>query len=336
MEKPILSVKNLVSYYETGVGTVHAVDGVSFDIAPNQTVGLVGESGCGKSSLARAIVGLMKVKSGSVVLDGVEVVGLGRRAMRAHRPMVQMIFQDPYSSLNPRLSVGRIIEEPLLVHSRGSKAERREKVINLMDLVGLRPEWASRHPHEFSGGQRQRIGIARALALEPKLLICDEPISALDVSVQAQVINLLADLQKELGLAYLFIAHDLSVLRYFADAIMVMYLGKIVEVADRRQIWSQPLHPYTRGLIDAAPRTNPETARATPRQHLAGEIPSPMNPPSGCNFRTRCPCAEAKCAEIEPVLQRFENGRQVACHLVTTDASGPYSPHENLRKLSTA
>jgi oligopeptide/dipeptide ABC transporter ATP-binding protein len=329
MMEPVLSVQNLQVHFETRSGIVHAIDGVSFGIGPGETVGLVGESGCGKSSLGRAIVGLVKVTSGSIRLNGADVTGLNRRAMHAHRTVVQMIFQDPYASLNPRLTIGRIIEEPLLVHRRGNRVERRERVQRLMKLVGLRPEWVSRHPHEFSGGQRQRVGIARALGLEPKLLICDEPVSALDVSVQAQVINLLVDLQKQLGLSYLFISHDLSVLRHLADRVLVMYLGKIVEVAPRREIWARPLHPYTQGLIEAVPLPDPTMVRTPLRQRLAGEIPNPLDPPSGCRFRTRCPHAIGLCSDAEPPLRVLQSGRQVACHLVTSGAAGPRSPRDS-------
>jgi oligopeptide/dipeptide ABC transporter ATP-binding protein len=328
MTDPVLSVRDLEANFETRGGTVRAVDGVSFDVGHGETLGLAGESGCGKSSLGRAIVGLVRASAGSIRLNGTEVAGLNRRAMRSHRPTVQMVFQDPYGSLNPRLTIGRIIEEPLLVHRRGNRVQRRERVQQLMRMVGLRPEWASRHPHEFSGGQRQRVGIARALALDPRLLICDEPVSALDVSVQAQVINLLVDLQRELGLSYLFISHDLSVLRHLADRILVMYLGKIVEVAPRREIWARPLHPYTQGLIEAVPLPDPASARTKLRRRLAGEIPSPFDPPSGCRFRTRCPYAIGVCVEAEPPLRVIEGGRQVACHLVTSDAAGPHSPRD--------
>ena len=314
---PVLAVTDLAAHFETRAGTVRAVDGVSFEISTGETVGLVGESGCGKSSLGRAIVGLARATAGSIRLDGAEVAGLDRRGMRPYRATVQMIFQDPYASLNPRLPIGRIIEEPLLVHRRGDRAERQAKVVQLMQRVGLRPDWIARHPHEFSGGQRQRIGIARALALEPRLLICDEPVSALDVSVQAQVINLLVDLQEEFGLAYLFISHDLSILRYLADRVLVMYLGKIVEVAARREIWARPLHPYTHGLIEAVPLSDPAAALVTARKRLAGELPSPLDPPTGCCFRTRCPHAVAICAESEPRLRQVAGNRQVACHLVS-------------------
>ena len=326
MTTPVLAVTDLAAHFETRAGTIRAVDGVSFEIAAGETVGLVGESGCGKSSLGRAILGLVRATAGSIRLNGAEVAGLDRRGMRPYRATAQMIFQDPYASLNPRVPIGRIIEEPLLVHRRGDRAERRAKVVQLMQQVGLRPDWIDRHPHEFSGGQRQRIGIARALALEPKLLICDEPVSALDVSVQAQVINLLVDLQQQFGLAYLFISHDLSILRYLADRVLVMYLGKIVEVAARREIWSRPLHPYTHGLIEAVPLADPAAARVATRKRLTGELPSPLNPPTGCCFRTRCPHAVAICAKSEPKLQRMEGNRQVACHFVSvTDgvATGP-------------
>jgi len=335
MTEPVLSVRDLAAHFETRVGMVRAVDGVSFEVGPGETVGLVGESGCGKSSLGRAIVGLVRASAGSIRLNGTEIVGNNRRAMRLHRPTVQMIFQDPYASLNPRLTIGRIVEEPLLVHRRGNRVQRKERVQQLLQLVGLRPEWVSRHPHEFSGGQRQRVGIARALALEPKLLICDEPVSALDVSVQAQVINLLVDLQRDFGLSYLFISHDLSVLRHLADRILVMYLGKIVEVAPRREIWGRPLHPYTQGLIEAVPLPDPAAVRTRQRRRLAGEIPSPFDPPSGCRFRTRCPYAVRLCGEAEPPLRVLQGGRQVACHLVTSGVAGPNSPSDsNIAVLS--
>jgi oligopeptide/dipeptide ABC transporter ATP-binding protein len=322
MSTPILSVRDLAVRFETRAGTVHAVDGVSFDILPGQTLGLVGESGCGKSTLGRAIVGLVPPARGSIKLAGEEIAGLSRRALRPYRSRVQMIFQDPYASLNPRLTVGRIIEEPLLVHGLGTRAQRRVRVAGLMERVGLHPDWAGRHPHEFSGGQRQRIAIARALALNPKLLICDEPVSALDVSVQAQVVNLLVDLQKELGLSYLFISHDLSVVQHIADWVVVMYLGKLVEAAPRRHLWSQPLHPYTRGLIDAIPVPEWRPADRTPRQLLKAEIPSPLRPPSGCRFRTRCLHATDTCASLEPVLRQLPDDRLAACHYVGADATG--------------
>ncbi|MBI4182818.1 MAG: ATP-binding cassette domain-containing protein [Proteobacteria bacterium] len=319
---PLLSVVDLKMHFRIRGGSVYAVDGVSFDIARGETVGLVGESGCGKSTLGKTIVGLIKPTAGAVYLDGNPISGLSRRALRPLRPRLQMIFQDHYASLNPRLTVGRIIEEPLLVHGMRDRKERRARVASLMRRVGLHPEAAGRHPHEFSGGQRQRIGIARALALNPRLMICDEPLSALDVSVQAQVINLLRDLQREFGLAYLFISHDLSVVRHIADRVMVMYLGRIVEVAERRTLWSLPLHPYTRGLIAAVPVPDPETAGRRRRELLEGEIPSPSNPPSGCRFRTRCPFAAPVCAGRDPPLRPVAAGRWVACHFVEEAPGG--------------
>jgi oligopeptide/dipeptide ABC transporter ATP-binding protein len=260
-------------------------------------------------------MGLVPVTSGAIRLDGQEVAGRSRAALRPLRPVMQMIFQDPYASLNPRMSVGRILEEPLIVHHRGDAAQRRERVRWLMEKVGLRPEAAARHPHEFSGGQRQRIGIARALALAPRLVICDEPVSALDVSVRAQVINLLMDLKSELGLAYLFISHDLSVVEHVSDRIAVMYLGRIVELADRRTLWTRPLHPYTRALISAVPAGSPD-APATERIRLVGDLPSPIDPPSGCTFRTRCPMAVPDCAVRAPGLRALAPGHEVACHRV--------------------
>jgi oligopeptide/dipeptide ABC transporter ATP-binding protein len=313
MADPVLSFRDLRTHYPTKGGVVLAVDGVSLDVMPGETVGLVGESGCGKSTLGKTAMGLVKSTSGSILLDGAEISGLSRSALRPLRPKMQMIFQDPYASLNPRMSVARILEEPLIVHGIGTAAERKERVRWLMEKVGLRPEAGSRHPHEFSGGQRQRIGIARALALQPRLVICDEPVSALDVSVRAQVINLLMDLKRELGLAYLFISHDLSVVEHVSDRIAVMYLGKLVEVAERRTLWTQPRHPYTKALISAVPSTSPG-ASSVGRIRLTGDLPSPIDPPSGCRFRTRCPLAIDRCAAEEPALRSLAEGQLVACH----------------------
>ena len=316
MSSPILSVAELEMHFPTRAGVVRAVDGVSLDIAPGETLGLVGESGCGKSTLGKTAMRLTRPTAGSIRLEGVEISELSRGALRPMRPKLQMIFQDPYASLNPRLTVGRTLEEPLIVHGRGSAAERRDRVRWLIDKVGLRPEALQRHPHEFSGGQRQRIGIARALALDPKLVICDEPVSALDVSVRAQVINLLMDLKRDLGLAYLFISHDLSVVEHVSDRIAVMYLGKIVELADRRSLWTQPLHPYTRALIAAVPVADPAAPARSRIAKLEGDLPSPLDPPSGCRFRTRCPIAVAACAEREPLLKELAPGHRVACDRV--------------------
>jgi len=320
--RPLLSIAGLVVHFQTPQGTVRAVDGVSLDLYKGETLGLVGESGCGKSTLGKAIVGLVKSTEGSIQLDGNEISGLGRRELRRHRARLQMIFQDPYASLNPRLPVGKIIEEPLSVHGVGKKAERRAAVIRLAERVGLRPEMLTRHPHEFSGGQRQRIGIARALALNPEIIICDEPVSALDVSVQAQVVNLLGDLQRERGLSYLFISHDLSVVQHLAHRVAVMYLGKIVEQARRRSLWVRPFHPYTRALLAAVPVPDPAQPKLIDEAMTDGEIPSPIDPPSGCRFRTRCPYAQAICAEREPPLREVVEGHFVACHLVERKPDG--------------
>ncbi|MEQ9642132.1 MAG: dipeptide ABC transporter ATP-binding protein [Alphaproteobacteria bacterium] len=319
---PLLSVRDLTTHFPTRAGLVHAVDGVSFDLQAGETLGLVGESGCGKSTLGKTVMRLVEPTAGTITLDGVDITRLSRRRLLPHRRQVQMIFQDPYASLNPRATVGRIIEEPLIVNRVGIPAERKDRVAWLMERVGLRPEAASRYPHEFSGGQRQRIGIARALALNPKIIICDEAVSALDVSIRAQIINLLADLQAEFGLAYLFISHDLSVVEHISDRVAVMYLGKIVEVAGRDRLWSTPLHPYTQSLMSAVPVPDPEIARRRQRQRLQGDLPSPLNPPAGCRFHTRCPFAVEQCRAAEPALRDLPGGRAVACHLVEVGAGG--------------
>ncbi len=314
---PLLEVRGLVKHH----GDVRAVDGVSFQIRAGETVGLVGESGCGKSTLGRAVMGLAPLTDGEVCLDGQVVSGLPYAQLRPLRKRMQMVFQDPYSSLNPRRTVGQIIDEPLKVHGIGTAKTRRAQVLELMSKVGLSPESASRFPHEFSGGQRQRIGIARALALNPALIVADEPVSALDVSVQAQVINLMVRLQQEMGLSYLFISHDLAVVHYIADRILVMYLGKIVEVSDRKRVWKQPLHPYTAGLLAAHPSPDPAGAHR-PHLRIEGDMPSPTAPPPGCRFHTRCPFTEPRCATEEPPLRELPDGRSVACHLVTVTADG--------------
>ena len=314
-EAPLLLVDDLVKHFPVRDGTVHAVDGVTFELAAGETLGLVGESGCGKSTLGKTLLRLHPPTSGSVRLQGRELASVSRRAMKPLRRDLQMVFQDPFASLNPRTTVGRAIEEPLIVHGIGTRAERRERVQWLLQKVGLPQDAANRHPHEFSGGQRQRIGIARALALQPKIIVCDEPVSALDVSVRAQVLNLLADLKDEFGLAYLFISHDLSVVEYVCDRVAVMYLGRIVEIAPRQRLWQQPLHPYTRALLDAAPLPDP-TRRRGRRVLLDGDIPSPVDPPSGCRFRTRCPMQIPVCATDTPHLLTAGAGthHQVACH----------------------
>jgi oligopeptide/dipeptide ABC transporter ATP-binding protein len=311
----LLSVRDLTKSFRVSGGTVHAVARVSFDVARAETVGLVGESGCGKSTLGKTILRLIDPDSGSIALGGEEIGHLNRSALRPHRRRMQMIFQDPYASLNPRITVGRLIQEPMDAHKIGTVAERKDRVVWLMQRVGLRSEHAERFPHEFSGGQRQRIGIARALALNPDLLICDEPVSALDLSVQAQVLNLLVEIQEEFRLSLLFISHDLSVVAHLADRIMVMYLGRIVEIGTRDSVWERPQHPYTRALIGAVPRLDPDEARPD-KLALSGDLPSPMNPPTGCAFHTRCPLATDRCAREVPALRVLADGSQVACHLV--------------------
>jgi oligopeptide transport system ATP-binding protein len=298
------------------VGAVHAVDGVSFEIRRGETLGLVGESGCGKSTTGRTILQLYKPTSGHVYYEGTDLTTLKREEMRKMRRQMQMIFQDPYASLNPRMTVADIIGEPLAVHGVANGKEIQDRVQHLLEVVKLDPAFASRYPHEFSGGQRQRIGVARALALQPSLIICDEPISALDVSIQAQVVNLLEELQKEFHLTYLFIAHDLSMVRHISDRVAVMYLGIIVEIADRVDLYENPLHPYTQALLSAVPIPDPVTDAKRKRRVLEGEVPSPVNPPSGCRFRTRCWLAEKICAEKRPEFREITRDHLVACWMV--------------------
>ncbi len=296
------------------VGAVHAVDGVSFSIKRGETLGLVGESGCGKSTTGRTILQLYKPTAGSVHFDGVDLVHLKGEELRGMRRKMQMIFQDPYASLNPRMSVGDIIGEPLMVHNVSNAKEIQERVEHLLRLVKMEPSFVNRYPHEFSGGQRQRIGVARALALQPSFIICDEPISALDVSIQAQVVNLLEELQEQFNLTYLFIAHDLSMVRHISNRVAVMYLGVIVELADRDALYNTPLHPYTQALLSAVPIPDPVADAKRKRVILEGDVPSPVNPPSGCRFRTRCPIAEAICAEERPAFREIMPDHFVACH----------------------
>jgi len=307
----LVRVENLVKYFPVRaggllrqtVGQVQAVENVTLSIPRGKTLGLVGETGCGKSTLARCVAGLIPVTSGRVTFDGQDIANLPRRAMRPVRREIQMIFQDPYSSLNPRRRVGSIIGEPFAIHKIASGAERKRRVQELMERVGLNPEHYNRFPAEFSGGQRQRIGVARALALQPKLIICDEPVSALDVSIQAQVLNLLADLQRDYGLTYLFIAHDLDVVRHVSDSVAVMYLGRICELGPKEPVYSSSRHPYTTALLSAAPAADPDAAADRQRIILAGDVPSPIDPPSGCRFHPRCPKAQALCSETEPQLE---------------------------------
>jgi oligopeptide transport system ATP-binding protein len=297
------------------VGAVKAVDGVSFEVRRGETFGLVGESGCGKSTTGRTILQLYKATAGSVRFQGVELTKLRTGEMRRMRREMQMIFQDPYASLNPRMNVGRIISEPLVVHGVGSERERKDKVAYLLEKVGLNPYYVNRYPHEFSGGQRQRIGVARALALNPDFIVCDEPISALDVSIQAQIINLLQELQETFNLTYLFIAHDLSMVRHISDRVAVMYLGVIVEMAEVQELFEKPLHPYTEALLSAVPVPDPVVEMTRERIILQGDVPSPVNPPSGCRFRTRCPKVMDICSKEQPAWQEAAPEHWVACHL---------------------
>lgn len=322
MSNTALQAVDLVKHFATGssgvfgrsTNIVQAVDGVSFTLPAGKTLGIVGESGCGKSTLARVVTRLIEPSSGSVFLDGVDITSLSGKALREMRRKLQIIFQDPYSSLNPRHSIGQIISDPMRIQGIVTKANEKAEVQELMQRVGLNPEHYNRYPHEFSGGQRQRIGIARALSLRPSVIVADEPVSALDVSIQAQILNLLENLQKDLGLSFVFIAHDLSVVRHIADQVAVMYLGKIVEVGDSATVYNSPAHPYTKALLSAVPIANPSLRNSDKRIRLVGDVPSPIDPPSGCRFRTRCWKATDLCVAVEPSLQADTTGREVACH----------------------
>jgi len=318
---PVLEVKDLKKHFPVRkgllrrtVGQVYAVDGISFAIGVGETLGLVGESGCGKTTAGRAVLRLIEPTSGSIEVGGTDITRLSKAELRPYRRQMQMIYQDPYASLNPRIGAGKIVGEPLVIHGIGDAKERRERVAGLFERVGLRPELTSAYPHEFSGGQRQRIGIARALALNPELIVGDEPVSALDVSIQAQIINLLMDLQDEFKLSYLFVAHDLAVVEHISDRVAVMYLGRIVEMTDKTSLFEMPLHPYTEALLAAVPIPKAR-AKGRKRVILTGDVPSPINPPSGCHFHTRCAYAMARCRSEAPALREAIPGHWAACHL---------------------
>ncbi len=320
--KILVQVRNLKKYFpisqglilQSHVGDVKAVDDVNFDVYRGETLGLVGETGCGKTTVGRTMLRLYEPTSGQIIFDDIDLAMLRGSGLRHIRKRMQMIFQDPYASLNPRMTVGSIIAAPLDVHNYGNRKAKRERVQELLEIVGLNPDFVNRYPHEFSGGQRQRIGIARALALNPDLVICDEPISSLDVSIQAQVVNLLEELQDRLGLTYLFIAHDLSMVRHISDRMAVMYLGKIMELADRDEIYRHSIHPYTQALVSAVPVPDPDVSKERKRIILVGDIPSPANPPVGCNFNTRCPVAKDICFQEDPEYREIKPEHWVACH----------------------
>ncbi|WP_024509208.1 dipeptide ABC transporter ATP-binding protein [Bradyrhizobium sp. ARR65] len=319
-QRPLLEVSDLIKHYPVragvlrrAVGTVHAVDGVSFSLARGETLGLVGESGCGKSTVARSVLRLVEPTSGQIRIDGTDISGLSKAALRPFRRSMQIVFQDPFASLNPRMTAGDIVGEPLAVHGLATGKEKQERVAKLFQQVGLRPDHMRNYPHQFSGGQRQRICIARALALQPRLIVCDEPVSALDVSIQAQVINLLIDLQRDHGFSYLFIAHDLAVVSHISHRVAVMYLGRIVEIADKAELFQNPRHPYTQALLASVPLANPKMKRLTPL--VDGDVPSPVNPPSGCAFHTHCRYAMDRCKVERPALREAAAGHQVACLL---------------------
>jgi len=321
--EPLIRVENLKKHFpitaglfRRQVGTVKALDGISFDLMPQETLGLVGESGCGKTTAGRTVLSLYPATEGQVFFNEIELTALKSNELRRIRQKMQMIFQDPQDSLNPRMTVGSIVSEPLVEHTKLSAVERTERVEELLQAVGLNPQYTNRYPHEFSGGQRQRIGIARALALNPEFIICDEPIAALDVSIQAQVVNLLEDLQEKLGLTYLFISHDLSMIRHMAKRVAVMYLGHIVEIASSQELYTNPQHPYTRALLSAVPSHDPVREESRERIILTGDVPSPANPPSGCPFRTRCFMAEARCADSRPEAKALSVNHSVSCHLI--------------------
>ncbi len=320
---PLLKVEHLTKEFPTGSGflagkfskkVVSAVNDISFEINPGETFGLVGESGCGKSTTGRAIMHLDPATSGKVYFEGKDISKMSGKELKAMRREMQFIFQDPYASLNPRMTIGEIIAEPMVIHGIGTPEERVERVRELLDVVGLNPEHINRYPHEFSGGQRQRVGIARSFILRPKLIICDEPVSALDVSIQAQVLNLLKDLQKQYGTAYLFIAHDLSVVQHISDRVAVMYLGRMVELSDWKSLYAEPSPPYTQSRLSAVPIPDPDVQKGRKRIILAGDPPSPIDPPTGCRFHTRCPIAQAKCAQETPEFREIDGGHYCACH----------------------
>jgi peptide/nickel transport system ATP-binding protein len=334
--QPLLSVEDLKVYFpirsglvfERKVGDIKAVDGVSFELARGETLGLVGESGCGKTTVGRAVLRLYEPTGGRIVFEGNDIAALSEKEMRSLRRRMQMVFQDPYSSLNPRQNVGNIVGEPLRVHGLARGRDVEEQVQHLLDVVGLPTGAGNRYPHEFSGGQRQRIGLARSLALNPDLIVADEPVSALDVSIQAQIINLLEDLQEEFDLTYMFIAHDLAVVRHISDRIAVMYLGKIVEVAPADELYAAPLHPYTIALLSAVPIPDPAVERSRQRIILTGDLPSPANPPTGCRFHTRCPFRQPeRCDDEVPPLRAIEGGGMAACHYAEEIRAGTITPH---------